>query len=976
MTAASQLPAGDGPEALRLQIMGPLRVWRGGAEINAGPRQQRCLLALLLARGGHPISMTELVALIWGADPPVSAISVIHKYVGVLRRLLEPGLLPRTPGSFVLRNGNGYRITAGADTLDLMQFRRHVAAARAAAEEDRCEQALAHYSDALRLCRGSAGESLSDSAGATAVFAGIDGEFFDAAVAAADLAIRLRRPSGVLSPLRLAAEMDPFNELVHASLVNTLAAAGQQAEALAVYRTIRKRLADDLGIDPGQSLQQAHQQVLTQSAPPPAPEPPHPPVVWPVSDGLVPAPLVRPAQLPPDLSLFVGRSAELAVLGDLVAGMRDDARTGPLVVAIDGMGGVGKSTLAARFARSVAGEFTDGQLYLDLHGEQGDALLSLLYALGVPASNVPDTFDAQVGTYRSLTAGKRILVLLDNVVDPARVRPLLPNSAESLVLITSRRPLLGLAAFEGAHLMHLDVPDPASARELLLRRLSATPNRTAAEPDAGIVDEIIESCGRLPLAVAILAARLTARPSLSLASVAAGLRGARRLESFPGGLAGHDPRAAFAWSYRQLSDGARRLFRLLGVALGPGVTAAAAASLSGLDPDRTRAELDELCEAALVTEHEDGRFTSHVLVKAYAEELLRDVDPAGERRAAISRLLQYYVHSSFNAQVVLQPHRLPIEPDPALPGVAPERPGSYEEAIAWFAGQREVLKEAVRVAADLGYGIAPWQLAITMQQYLQWTGRFQEWEEVMRWALDAARAGGDEIGEAHALRSLAGARWSLGGNEEALELLLSALEIFENRDMVLEQALVHTNLHWVDEALGRDHEALLHGERALKLYRTIGYRRAETFGLMSNGRSLARLGRLEESGQLLEQALELHQQIRGDLEAAWDATLIAVEGETRMAIAANLAQMGRLREAAEQLELSAETSRRVRQRPNEFEALGRLAELRLEMGDPVEARAAVERARQVLAALPDGGPEPLRARFATLTEKLERAGAN
>ncbi|MEO3770684.1 BTAD domain-containing putative transcriptional regulator [Micromonospora sp. B9E7] len=975
--AVGHAPDGEaGP--LRLQIMGPLRVWRGATELDAGPRQQRCLLALLLARVGHPISTTDLIALIWGPDSPASAVNVIHKYIGVLRRLLEPNLPPRASGSYLLRSGNGYRFTAGPEMLDLVAFRWHVASAKASVGKDRLDEALDHYTEALQLCRGFAGDSLADSNRAAATFAGIVGEFFDAVVDAARVAVQVRQPSRVLAPLRLAAEMDALHELVHASLVTTLAAAGQQAEALGVYRRIRERLVGDLGIDPGRALQDAHRQVLTQTALPQAePVDSAGPAVR--SDGVPVVPLVRPAQLPPDLSQFVGRSTELALLGDLVAGMRDDGRTSPLVVAMDGMGGVGKSTLAAHFARLVADEFTDGQLYLDLQGEQdddeavraGDALHSVLYALGVPASQVPDTFDARVGTYRSLTAGKRILLLVDNVQDPAQVRPLLPNSAESLVLITSRRPLLGLAALDGAYLLRLDVPDLESARELLVHRLTRWTKRRIGQADAVIVDEIIELCGRLPLALAILAARLTARPTLSLESVLADLRdGAHRLEAFPHGAGAHDPRTAFSWSYRQLSPGAARLFRLLAVALSPGITAQACVSLSGQDPATTHAELEELTEAALVTEHDDGRFTSHVLVKAYAQECLHDVEPPEERRDAVSRLLQYYLHSSFNAQVLLAPHRIPIEPSPALPGVVPEQPATYEEALAWFAAQREVLKEAVRLAETLGYGIVPWQLAITMQQYLQWAGYFQDWEDVMRSALHAAQESGDEVGEAHTLRSLAGARWSFGANQDALDLLAAALRIFEQRAMPLEQAMAHANLQWVYEALGRHEQALVHGEKAVARYREIGYRRPVTLSLLSMGRSLARLGRLEESAHMLERALELHEQIRSELKAGWDATLTAVEGETRMAIASNLAQTGRVREAVEQLELSANTSRLVRHRANEFEALHQLAELLMSVGDIAEAVEAFTRAGLVLDSFPDGPPERLRDRFAQLAQKM------
>ncbi|MEU4157780.1 BTAD domain-containing putative transcriptional regulator [Actinoplanes sp. NPDC026670] len=619
---------GRGP---RLQIMGPLRVWRDGVELDdLGPRQQRCLLAVLLARAGHPVSMSDLMASIWGFDAPPSAVNVIHKYVGALRRLLEPELALRTPGSYLLRGTSGYRFAAGPETLDLAEFRDLVAAGRAATGTP--EEALERYAAALRLGRGPAGETLADSVGAAAAFAAIDGEFVEAAVAAADIAIRLRRPETVLAPLRLAAAMGPLNELAHARLITTLAMAGHPAEALATYRAIRERLAEDLGIDPGPTLDDAHRQVLGRETTLPA---------------------VRPAQLPPDLPTFAGRGSELAALDALVGAMSRDGRTAPLIVALDGMGGVGKSALAVHAAHRHAARFDDGQLYLDLRGDQdddvlaGDALAALLYALGMPPARMPGTFDARLGAYRSLTAGRRFLVLLDNVHDPAQVRPLLPNSAASLVLLTSRRPLLGLAAFDGADLLHVEVPDPASARELLRRRLPAGATGPA-------VDEIIELCGRLPLALAILAARLTARPALSLESVAADLRdSARRLAVFPAGTGTPDPRSAFAWSYRQLGPGAARLFRLLSVSLSAGITEAACISLSGGGPAPTRAELEELSGSALIDEHPDGRFTCHVLVRAYAEELLHTIDGPTERRAATTRLLQHYLRAGLAAQAAL-----------------------------------------------------------------------------------------------------------------------------------------------------------------------------------------------------------------------------------------------------------------------------------------------------------------------------------
>ncbi|GAA2554620.1 hypothetical protein GCM10010435_26410 [Winogradskya consettensis] len=690
------------PAALRLQIMGPMRVWLHGVELDTGPHQQRCLLALLLARAGHPISMPELIGLLWGTEPPASAVNVIHKYVGVLRRLLEPALEPRSAGSYLVRHSNGYCFAPGAGTLDLAEFRELVDAAEATGLPD--EDALARYADALRLCHGPAGEGLTLTAGGAAVLAAVNAEFCAATVAAADIALRGRQPSRMLNPLRLAAGMAPLHDPVHASLLIVLAATEQDA---GVPRDV---------------------------------------------------PVAHPAQLPPDLPLFTGRTAELAALGDLVAGIRETGRTGPLVVAASGTGGVGKTALAIHFAHRVAGAFADGQLYLDLRGDRedgtlptADALLCFLYALGVTRSAIPELYEARMGLYRTLTAGRRILVMLDNVRDSAQVRPLLPNSSQSLVLVMSRRPLLGLAAFDGAYLLRVGLPDAAAARELFDRRLTRRANRATGGPaDRETLDEIIGWCGRLPLALAIQGARFSARPALTPQVVAAELRDStRRLGAFDCGPGLSDPRGVLSWAYRQLSPATAALFRLLSVVPGPGVTLAACASLAGSPAGRTLAELDELTDLALVTEDERGLFSTGSLAGAYAEELFRAVGTPADKRAAISRLLQHHLHSSYHAQSALGRERLPFTPPPLLPGVVPERPGA---PFAWFSSRRAELTEAVRVAAELGYGIAAWQLALCLHPFLESAGLLQERDDVLGWALDAARRDRDPAGEAHILR--------------------------------------------------------------------------------------------------------------------------------------------------------------------------------------------------------------------------------
>ncbi|GGL14614.1 hypothetical protein Sme01_18430 [Sphaerisporangium melleum] len=258
-----KLPVGAGSP--RLQVLGPLRLWRDGAELDAGPRQQAQLLVLLLARVGHPVTTRELIDLIWADDAPASALNLIQKYIGALRRVLEPAVPARAAGTYLQRRGNAYVFSAGPGTLDLVTFRELLDTAQAALARQAHEVALDHYVTALGLWRGPAGDGLSFGPAAMPVFAALDDEFHAACVAAADLAVSLRRPERVIPPLQLAASMAPFHEPVHAGLITALGAAGRQAEALSAFHAVRDRLAEELGIDPGPALTAAHLRVLTRA---------------------------------------------------------------------------------------------------------------------------------------------------------------------------------------------------------------------------------------------------------------------------------------------------------------------------------------------------------------------------------------------------------------------------------------------------------------------------------------------------------------------------------------------------------------------------------------------------------------------------------------------------------------------------------------------------------------------------------------
>jgi hypothetical protein len=375
-----------------------------------------------------------------------------------------------------------------------------------------------------------------------------------------------------------------------------------------------------------------------------------------------------------------------------------------------------------RWAHQVADRFPDGQLYVNLRGfdpssapvPPAQALHGFLTAFQIPAGQIPADLAAQAALYRSLLAGKRVLVLLDNARDAAQVRPLLPGSPGCLALVTSRTQLAGLAAAEDAFLLTLDVLAEAEAREMLAHRLGS--QRIAAEPLAA--DELIGLCARLPLALSIAAARAAGRSAFRLAVLAAELREAHdRLDALDAGDGASDVRAVISWSYHELSAPSARMFRLLGLHPGPDISLAAAASLAGLPVRQAREWLDELTRSHLLAERSPGRFAFHDLLRAYAAERAAAQDDA-ERRAAVHRTLDHYLHTGHAAAIRLSPVREPLLLAGPQPGVRAEPLTDGRQALAWFQAEHRVLIAATMQAADLGFGDHAWQIPWTLASFL------------------------------------------------------------------------------------------------------------------------------------------------------------------------------------------------------------------------------------------------------------------
>ncbi|MFJ4621651.1 BTAD domain-containing putative transcriptional regulator [Streptomyces sp. NPDC088812] len=620
---------------MRFEMLGPVRAWRDGQELDLGFPQQRALLALLLAHTGRPVPTSEILDVLWAERPPASALNVVRRYAGALRRLLEPELPPRAPGGRLRRHPGGYLLEADPDEVDLLRFRELTRQGKRAAATGRPETAAGRFTEALGQWRGPVAMGIPASAREHVQFTAVERELLHTAGLAADAALLCGRAEHVLPALRRAAVLDPLDEALHARLVLSLAACGLQAEALTAYDDVRRRLTAELGIVPGAELAAAHTRVLRQEvgrlrSGPAVDVGRAVPVLrlGTARAASAPAPATaRPAHLPADPVAFAGRRTELEWL-TAHTGPAENGGGASAAVLIGGMAGVGKTALAVRWARRAAHRFPDGLLHVALDGftpgrpalRPEEALRGMLAALGVPAPLMPDGLAALTGRYRTLLAGRRVLVLLDDAAGTEQLRPLLPAAPGCLALVTSRHALPGLIA-SGARPLRLDPLPAEDAREALALRVGA--GRQAAEAcaaEARAADEIAARCGGLPLALTA-AAHAAARPNVPLTALAAELRDPRRtLDALTAPGLASDPRTAFLGSYRRLPPDSARLFRLLPRHPGSVLTPAGAAALTGLPVRRARLLLAELADAHLVTEHAPGRYGLHDLLRVFAAE--------------------------------------------------------------------------------------------------------------------------------------------------------------------------------------------------------------------------------------------------------------------------------------------------------------------------------------------------------------------
>ncbi|MER6088861.1 AfsR/SARP family transcriptional regulator [Streptomyces bluensis] len=851
-------------------VLGEIQAHRDGIAVDLGPARQRCVLAALLVDLGRTVPVDGLVDRVWGDRPPQRVKATLYSYLSRLRQALGTAADPPLAGTTSIeRRSGGYALVTAPGLVDMHVFRDLAGQARAAAthDDDDDGRAAALFERALGLWRDEP-------------FAGVDTPWFNSLRESLlrelhacrldrnDVQLRRGHHGALLTELTERHRSHPLDERLAAQYMLALYRSGRTADTLRCFERVRRALAEELGSDPGPELRRLHQSVLAGD--PAIDTPGGAPTAVPVAGGEAApgspktrAPVV-PRQLPAAPRWFTGRAPELALLDGLLDPHSEQDRA-VVISAIDGSGGIGKTWLALHWAHQQQDRFPDGELYANLRGfdPTGEpvpphtALRGFLGALGTDPSRIPAEPDAQTALYRSLTAGKRMLIVLDDARDTTQVVPLLPGSPTCTVLVTSRSLLTGLSTAHGARSLTLDVLTDSEAHQLLTRHLGTA--RAGAEPEA--VATLLEHCAGLPLAISILAARATTNPDLPLAALAEELHETQtRLDALDTGDITADLRAVFASSYHALDPDSARGFALLGLAPGPDISLSATAGLTALPTARARALLRRLRAAHLVQEHTPGRYRMHDLTRLYAAEQARG-NPVGDNDEALLRLVDFYVHTARAGEAILDPHAVPTEAEAPAEGSEPYTPDGPEAAMAWFESEYACVLAAQTSAMTRGWYGRAWQLAWSVDTFLWRRGRIHDHLVVWRSGLLAAERLGDPGARALAHRRVSAAHLRVGEDDTARDHLRRALTLFQDAGDLLNQGHTHQALAQAWQQTGDDRQALHHAERSLRIYRQLKDTVWEANASNTVGWFQARLGAYEQARARCQEALALCREV-------------------------------------------------------------------------------------------------------------------
>ncbi|MEU7530727.1 BTAD domain-containing putative transcriptional regulator [Saccharothrix sp. NPDC042600] len=849
---------------VEFRVLGTFEVAVDGRVVPLGTPRARAVLALLVVHADTVVGIDRLVDELWADRAPGNARAEVHSYVSRLRRALGAAGTGR-----IVTRSPGYLLRPGAGEVDLRRFDELVAAARSARRSGAGPECLARFREALRLWRGPALGGVPPTPALEAEAARlaecrleVSEESFDAALAAGESGELVAELSALVAG-------HPYRERSRALLMTALHRSGRQAEALRVFREGRDLLVAELGVEPGAALVELHERILRGD---PGPRPPvtRPPAV---GTRRVPAP---PNTLPGDIADFTGREDEITRLTATVE--RGNAARTVVIGALGGMAGIGKTVTAVHLAHRLADRYPGGQLFVDLHAHTtaaqqpmrpAQALDVLLRALGVPGRRIPDDTEARSALWRAEAGRRKLLVVLDNAVDAAQVRPLLPGAPGCLALVTSRR---HLADLDGADTLSLDSLRPCDATELFARVVGDD----RPERDPAATRAVLAMCGHLPLAVRIAGARLRARPSWSVAHLAERLRDQDRLLSELC-VGDRSVATAFALSYQQLDAAHRHLFRLLGLVPGASFDARVAAVLAEVGPAEAEALLEDLVDVHLLQEPVPGRYRFHDLIGLHAAATAERDEPAASRDAAVDRVLDHYRRAAEQADQAL-------DGGYRAEGATDHDPVS---AMDWFDREYPNLVAAAERAARRGRHTHAWRIRWAMGNYLFSRAKAAEWVAGHRQALVSARHVGDRWAEAAVLAGLASACSNTGDNEEALEHAERAVELFHALGDRTWETRARVTLNLVHVRRGRAREALRVLPRPedlgevdrvarLKVYNNLGY-------------TYYRLGRYDEALPVLEEARRL----------CHAAGLPHKEPMAMASMGVVLSRLGRHREAAE-----------------------------------------------------------------------------
>jgi DNA-binding SARP family transcriptional activator len=905
-------------DRLEFSLLGPLRVDRDGTPVPVPPGRQRALLAALLLNSGRVMPADELIEVLWGSLPPASARVTLHNYVKRLRQALGDSGHAR-----ILTQSPGYLISMIPDELDVSRFEALLRAARAATRAGEWEQAASQAHAALTLWRG---EPLTDVQSEVLTWREVP-RLAELRLAALEIRLdadlHLGGHADVIEELRQLVREHPLREQPYALLMLALYRCGRQAEALAVYADARRVLIEELGAEPGTELREMQQRILSAdpdlAVPAPAAGEAEPPV---------------PRTLPSAVSHFAGREDELATLTGLLEQMSKQAPGTVVISAIGGTAGVGKTALAVHWAHQVAERFPDGQLYLNLRGyDPGQpispdaALAAFLQVLGVPGREIPAEADERAARYRSLLAGRRMFVLLDNAGSVDQVRPLLPATAGCMALVTSRDSLAGLVARDGARRLDLDLLPLADATALLRALIG---ERAVADPGATLT--LAGQCSRLPLALRVAAERATARPGTSLAALAAELADEqRRLDLLDaGGDARTAVRAVFSWSYQHLDPAAARAFRLAAMHPGSDLDVYATAALTGTTLEQSSDLLGQLASAYLIQPSGPpglGRYALHDLLRAYARELAAAQDTGDERHAALTRLFDHYLHTAATAANTLYPadhHRRPAIPPPGSPVPPAATP---EAAQAWLDAERLSLVTVAVHTATHGWPGHATRLAAVLFRYLDTGGHLAEAVTIHDCALRAARQAGDRGAEAEALISLATVDVRQGRYPSAIDRLERSLVMFRTAGDKSGQARAQHNLGIIGLLQGAYPRAIGPLQQAAALFHEAGDPYGEARAVGNLGVVATHQGDYQHAAKYMRQVLAMFRAM-GD--RSGEAHGLASLGDLEW-------RQGSFERAAGHLKQSLVMFRAIGDRSGEAYALAHLGDVDLRRGTHASA---------------------------------------